>query len=195
MHGPLTLQNIYQAIPAATLQFAEGSLTDILTGIAEINPVLDEYVWQANRPVNMILASGVQWPNVLTEAAANTNLEGEQFFSRIIEDLLLEYQKRHPSDRYAALKQWKQKHVSMSIRVSETFIWSSSEDVDHYAESATPKRMNGFEALLDVVHRRHLGKTQRYFLNVVSTHRHFHPYDLITVSESKVCISFTLVTV
>jgi len=24
MHGPLTLQNIYQAIPAATLQFAEG---------------------------------------------------------------------------------------------------------------------------------------------------------------------------
>ena len=60
MHGPLTLQNIYQAIPAATLQFTEGSLTDILMGIAEINPVLDEYVWQANRPVNMILASGVQ---------------------------------------------------------------------------------------------------------------------------------------
>jgi len=24
MHGPVTLQNIYEAIPAATLQFAEG---------------------------------------------------------------------------------------------------------------------------------------------------------------------------
>jgi len=24
MHGPVTLQNMYEAIPAATLQFAEG---------------------------------------------------------------------------------------------------------------------------------------------------------------------------
>jgi hypothetical protein len=30
MHGPVTLQNIYQAIPAATLQFAEGEFILIL---------------------------------------------------------------------------------------------------------------------------------------------------------------------
>ncbi|CAF4367627.1 unnamed protein product, partial [Adineta steineri] len=46
--------------------------------------------------------------------------------------------------------------------------------------------MNGFETLIDVVQRRHLGKLQRYFLNVVSTNRHFNPYDLITVPDNKV---------
>ena len=46
--------------------------------------------------------------------------------------------------------------------------------------------MNGFETLVDVVQRRHLGKLQRYFLNIVSTNRHFNPYDLITVPEHKV---------
>jgi hypothetical protein len=46
--------------------------------------------------------------------------------------------------------------------------------------------MNGFETLIDVVQRRHLGKIQRYYLNVVSTNRHFNPYDLITVPEYKV---------
>jgi hypothetical protein len=46
--------------------------------------------------------------------------------------------------------------------------------------------MNGFETLIDVVQRRHLGKLQSYFLNVVSTNRHFNPYDLITVPEYKV---------
>ena len=46
--------------------------------------------------------------------------------------------------------------------------------------------MNGFETLLDVVQRRHLGRVQRYFLNVVSTNRHFNPYDLITVPDDKV---------
>ncbi|CAF1139632.1 unnamed protein product [Adineta steineri] len=152
MHGPITLQNIYQALPAATLQFAE-----------------DEYVWHANRPVNMILATGVQLPNVLTEAATNTNIESEQFFSNMIEDIITEYQKRHPGDHYSALKQWRQKH-----------------NVDHYTESITPNRMNGFETLIDVVQRRHLGKLQRYFLNVVSTNRHFNPYDLITVPDNKV---------
>ncbi|UJR29306.1 hypothetical protein I4U23_010520 [Adineta vaga] len=151
MHGPLTLQNIYQAIPAATLQFAE-----------------DEYVWHVNRPVNMILATGVQLPNVLTEPAANTNIESEQFFNKMIEEVIRDYEKRHPSDHYAALKQWKEKH-----------------NVDHYTESITPNRMNGFETLLDVVQRRHLGKLQRYLLNVVSTNRHFNPYDLITVPDNK----------
>ena len=43
--------------------------------------------------------------------------------------------------------------------------------------------MNGFETLIDVVQRRHLGKLQRYFLNV---NNHFDPYDLITVPEHKV---------
>ncbi|CAF3428145.1 unnamed protein product [Rotaria socialis] len=152
MHGPITLQNIYQAIPAATLQFAE-----------------DEYVWHANRPVNMILATGVQLPNVLIDSVANTNIESEQFFSRMIEDIIVEYQKRHPSDHYSALKQWKQKHEN-----------------DQYIQSTTPRRMNGFETLVDVVQRRHLGKLQRYFLNVVSTNRHYNPYDLITVPECKV---------
>ncbi|CAF1088574.1 unnamed protein product [Rotaria sordida] len=151
MHGPITLQNIYQALPAATLQFAE-----------------DEYVWHANRPVNMILATGVQLPNVLTESATNTNIESEQFFSKLIEDIIIEYQKRYPSDHYAALKQWKQKHEN-----------------DQYTQSITPRRTNGFETLIDVVQRRHLGKLQRYFLNIVSTNRHFNPYDLITVPEYK----------
>ncbi|CAF1561689.1 unnamed protein product, partial [Adineta ricciae] len=42
-------------------------------------------------------------------------------------------------------------------------------NVDHYAESITPNQMNGFETLLDVV----------------STNRHFNPYDLITVPDNK----------
>ncbi len=46
--------------------------------------------------------------------------------------------------------------------------------------------MNGFETLIDVVQRRHLGKIQRYLLNVASTNRHFNPYDLITVPEYRV---------
>ncbi|CAF2918939.1 unnamed protein product, partial [Rotaria sp. Silwood2] len=165
MHGPITLQNIYQAIPAATLQFAE-----------------DEYVWHANRPVNMILATGVQLPNVLTESAVNTNIESEQFFSKMIEDIIVEYQKRHPSDHYAALKQWKEKHVVLFCL----------KENDQYTQSMTPRRMNGFETLIDVVQRRHLGKLQRYFLNVVSTNRHFNPYDLITVPEYKVQFCFYL---
>jgi hypothetical protein len=57
---------------------------------------------------------------------------------------------------------------------------------DVYTQSTTPRRMNGFEALIDVVERRHLGKLQRYFLNVVSTNRHYNPYDLITVPEYRV---------
>jgi len=59
----------------------------------------------------MILATGVQLPNVLTESVTNTNIESEQFFSKMIEDIINEYEKRHPSDQYSALKQWKQKHV------------------------------------------------------------------------------------
>ena len=60
----------------------------------------------------MILATGVELPNVLTESAINTNIDSEQFFSKMIEDIITEDQKRHPSDHYAALKQWKQKHVN-----------------------------------------------------------------------------------
>jgi len=60
----------------------------------------------------MILATGVQLPNVLIEPVTNTNIESEQFFSKMIEDIIVEYQKRHPSDHYSALKQWKQKHVN-----------------------------------------------------------------------------------
>ena len=74
---------------------------------------LDEYVWHDNRPVNMILATGVQLPNVLTESIPNVNIQSEQFFSKMIEDIIVEYQKRYPSDHYAALKQWKQKHVNI----------------------------------------------------------------------------------
>lgn len=38
MYGPLTLQNIYEAIPAATLQFAEGKYSfDFITKIFHIN--------------------------------------------------------------------------------------------------------------------------------------------------------------
>jgi len=50
--------------------------------------------------------------------------------------------------------------------------------------------MNGFETLIDVVQRRHLGKLQRYLLNVVSTNRHYNPYDLITVPDNKVHFFF-----
>lgn len=60
----------------------------------------------------MILATGVELPNVLTESPINTNIDSEQFFSKMIENIIIEDQKRHPSDHYAALKQWKQKHVN-----------------------------------------------------------------------------------
>ena len=132
-----------------------------------IDVILDEYIWHANRPVNMIVATGVQLPNVLTESVANTNLESEQFFSKVIEEMLDDYAKRHPSDHYSALKHWKDK---------EEFSF----------QSITSRRMNGFETLIDVVQRRHLGKIQRHFLNVVSTNRHFNPYDLMTVPEHQV---------
>ena len=115
----------------------------------------------------MILATGVQLPNVLTESLPNPNIESDQFFSKILEEMLDDHRKRNPSDHSSALKQWKDKD-------------------NLYLQSLTPRRMNGFEALLDVVQRRHLGKIQRYFLNVVSTNRHFHPYDLITVPEYQV---------
>lgn len=59
----------------------------------------------------MILATGVQLPNVLTESPINTNVESEQFFSNMIENIVVDYQKRYPSDHYSALKQWKQKQV------------------------------------------------------------------------------------
>jgi hypothetical protein len=149
---------------------------------------IDEYIWHANRPVNMVLATGVQLPNVLIESATNTNIESEQFFSKMIEDIIAEYSQRHPSDHYSALKQWKQKHVklinSILDRITKFFFCLKKDDV--YTESLTPRRMNGFETLIDVVQRRHLGKLQRYFLNVVSTNRHYNPYDLITVPEYKV---------
>ena len=64
----------------------------------------------------MILATGVQLPNVLTEPVANTNIESDQFFSNVIEQTINDYQKRHPSDHYSALKQWKQKHVGEDFR-------------------------------------------------------------------------------
>lgn len=60
----------------------------------------------------MILATGVQLPNVLTESTTNVNTENEQFFSKMIENIIDEYQKRYPGDHYSALKQWKQKHVN-----------------------------------------------------------------------------------
>lgn len=63
----------------------------------------------------MILATGVQLPNVLTESVTNTNIDSEQFFSKMIEDIIKEYQNRHPSDHYSALKQWKQKHVIINF--------------------------------------------------------------------------------
>ncbi len=63
----------------------------------------------------MILATGVQLPNVLTESITNTNIESEEFFSKLIEDIINEYEKRNPSDHYSALKQWKQKHVKEII--------------------------------------------------------------------------------
>lgn len=114
----------------------------------------------------MIVSTGVQLPNVLTESMSNPNIESEQFFSKLIEQIIEEYQKRHPSDHYAALKQWKSK---------------SNED-----ESITPRKMNALETLIDLVQRKHLGKLQRYFLNVLSTNRHFHPYDLVTVPHYQV---------
>lgn len=64
----------------------------------------------------------------------------------------------------------------------------SFKENDQYIQSLIPRSMNGFETLVDVVQRRHLGKLQRYFLNVVSTNRYFNPYDLITVPEYKVKI-------
>jgi hypothetical protein len=64
----------------------------------------------------MILATGVQLPNVLTESVLNTNIESDQFFSNVIEETIKDYQKRHPSDHYSALKQWKQKHVGDYFR-------------------------------------------------------------------------------
>ena len=126
--------------------------------------LLDEYVWHANRPVNMILASGVQLPNVLTEPPLNTNLPSDEFFSKVIEDLLFDYQRRYPADSSSALK-----HIGSSTGQEKN--------------NSNARRMNGFETLMDVVQRRHLGQLQRYFLNVVSTNRHYHPYDLITVPE------------
>jgi hypothetical protein len=66
------------------------------------------------------------------------------------------------------------------------------QEVDLYTESITPCRMNGFETLIDVVQRRHLGKLQRYLLNVVSTNRHYNPYDLITVPDNKVHFFFSI---
>lgn len=149
MHGPVTLQNIYHALPAATLQFAQ-----------------DEYVWHRNRPVNVIVSTGVQLPNVLTESIRNSNSESEQFFSKLIEEIIEDYQKRHPADHYAALRQMKHK---------------SDEDL-----TDSPRKMNAFETLIDLVQRKHLGKLRRYFLNVVSTNRHFNPYDLITVPHYQV---------
>ena len=68
----------------------------------------------------MILATGVQLPNILTESVPNVNIQSEQFFSKMIEDIIVEYQKRYPSDYYAALKQWKQKHVNiLRLKTSE----------------------------------------------------------------------------
>ena len=52
----------------------------------------------------MILAIGVQLPNILTESVPNFNIQSEQFFSKMIEDIIVEYQKQYPSDYYAALK-------------------------------------------------------------------------------------------
>lgn len=134
----------------------------------------------------MILSTGVQLPNVLTESIPNSNLESEQFFSKFIEDIIKDYEKRHPSDHYAALKQWKQKHVIIPKKdrcMSEVFLCLDKDE-----DFPTPRRMNGFETLIDVVQRKHLGKIQRYFLNL-SPNRHFNPYDLVTVSEYQVLIS------
>ena len=181
MHGPITLQNLYQAIPAATFHFAEGWSSDSRQQSRTFPRILDEYVWHANRPVNMILASGVQLPNVLTEPPLNTNLPSEQFFSKVIEDLLVAYQHRYPGDSSSALKQLK--HVGLS---GESVEMLSIDCLLKEKSNSSARRMNGFETLMDVVQRRHLGKLQRYFLNVVSTNRHYHPYDLITVPEHQV---------
>lgn len=115
----------------------------------------------------MIMATGVQLPNVLTEAIPNPNIESDQFFSKFLEQMLEEHRQRQPGDHSSAVRHWKEQN-------------------DLYLQSLTPRRMNGFETLLDVVQRRHLGKIQRYFLNLVSTNRHFNPYDLITVPEHQV---------
>ena len=131
----------------------------------------DEYVWHANRPVNMILASGVQLPDVLTESMDVKSLMNGEFFSKLIEELIDKAEKRTPADLSSTLKQWKHK------------------ETDKSSSPLVPvEPMNGFETLFDLVQRRHLGKLQRYFLNV-RPNRHFNPYDLITVPEHQVSLS------
>jgi hypothetical protein len=102
---------------------------------------------------------------------ANTNIESEEFFSKIIETIIPEDEKRHPSDHYAAFKQWKQKHVKEFLfcldEEIKSFVFSALKEEVVYTQSITSRRMNGFETLIDVAQRRHLGEVQRYFLNVV----------------------------
>ena len=67
-------------------------------------------------------------------------------------------------------------------------LWSSLpvKEKDSIHRSSNVQRMTGLEALVDLVQRKHLGKVQRYFLNVRSNDTHFNPYELITVSEEEV---------
>ena len=68
----------------------------------------------------MILATGVQLPGVLRQPLGNTNERSEQFFSKFIDTLLVDYEQRHPADHYSALRQWKQSHVRRTrLRSSE----------------------------------------------------------------------------
>ena len=116
----------------------------------------------------MILASGVQLPDVLTEPVDVKSLTNGEFFSKLIEELIDKAEKRTPADLSSTMKQWKGK------------------ETDKSSSPLVPvEPMNGFETLLDLVQRRHLGKLQRYFLNV-RPNRHFNPYDLIAVPEHQV---------
>lgn len=128
----------------------------------------DEYVWHANRPVNMILASGVQLPNVLTESIDVKHLSNDEFFSDLIENLIEKYSRRNPSDLNLTLKQ--------------------IDEVQQDSSSNRLESMNGFQTLVYLVQQRHLGKLNRIFLNVKSN-RHFDPYDLISVEQNQVRFS------
>lgn len=123
----------------------------------------------------MILASGVQLPNVLTESIDLKNLSNEEFFSDFIESLIRNSEKRNPSNYKSTMKQWK------TNEENQCFPSSSSSLI-------RIESLNGFQILLRLVQQKHLGKIENYFLNLRSN-RHFHPYDLINVAQHQVRLS------
>ena len=126
----------------------------------------------------MILASGVQLPNVLIESIDLKNLSNEEFFSDLIENLIRNCEKGNPSNYKSTMKQWKTNEEDQCFPSS-----SSSSSSFIRIES-----MNGFQTLLRLVQQKHLGKIENYFLNLRSN-RHFHPYDLINVAQHQVRLS------